>query len=186
MAAADVSGQGLSDEGREERNEEGKTEDCVVCLQQTREKSSQLFLYNCRCVYAIHANCFRDWRRMTETNRICLICREGLESFDGDEEGRQGGVRRRHGDGPIAGWGGEEIPNAATHALLVRPVAIRPAYGVFRVWLHRMDNTNKNLCLVGIFMCVTFLVFWLLLGDSTRKVTPPPELPKLSWQSQES
>jgi hypothetical protein len=170
MAAADVSGQGLP----EERNEEGKTDDCVVCLQQTLEKSSQLFLYNCRCVYAIHASCFRDWRRMTETNRICLICREGLESFEErddeerNEERNEVVLRRRALEGVIA--------DAHAQAFLAHPIPLRPNYGVFRRWLHRIDNAHKNICLAGFFVCLILVVFRLLLGDPHSKVTPPPDL----------
>ena len=46
------------------------------------EKSTKLFLYQCRCVYYIHNSCFRSWRQQTGTDRICLICREALDPFE--------------------------------------------------------------------------------------------------------
>lgn len=168
MAAADVSEQGIG----EERNEEGKIDDCVVCLQQTREQSNQLFLYNCRCVYAIHASCFRDWRRMTETNRICLICREGLGSFQDEEEDE----RDQRNEEVLRRRRALEGVMAEAQALLIRPIPLRPHYGGFRYWLHRIDNAHKNICLAGFFVCLILVVFRLLLGDPHSKVTPPPDL----------
>lgn len=170
----------------EGEDKERETDDCMVCLQQTLEQSTQLFLYNCRCVYPIHASCFRDWRRMTETNRICLICREGLESFgdeerdeERDEEERrdEDALRRRALEGVMA--------EAQAHALLIRPIPPRPDYGIFRYWFTRINNynnhnnPNKNVCLAGFFVCLLFL-FYFLLGDPHNKVTPPPDLRPLS------
>lgn len=112
-------------------NEEGATEvseiddNCVVCFEPTTEKSTQLFLYNCRCVYFVHDACFRRWRIQTGTDRVCLICREGLESFE-DEEGereereeRQALLRAR-----VVGPRLAEIPIRAIH----RPVAAPAPY----------------------------------------------------------
>ena len=149
-----------AEERHEERDDE-KGEDCVVCLQQTREKSNQLFLYNCRCVYAIHASCFRDWRRMTETNRICLICREGLESFEDEQEVEAAAAA------------------AAAQPLIVRPVPVRPlyGYGAIRFWLYRADTATKNLCLVGMFMCIVFLIFRHLMAHRPAVSEPLPLRP---------
>jgi hypothetical protein len=73
---------------------ENNDDNCVVCFEPTTEKSTQLFLYNCRCVYFVHDACFRRWRVQTGTDRVCLICREGLESFE-DEEGEREEVDER-------------------------------------------------------------------------------------------
>ena len=126
-----------------------KMDDCLVCLMPTRERSNDLFLYNCRCVYAIHANCFRDWRRTTETNRICLICREGLDTFEDFE------VRDT--------------------APLLRPIPVRPAYGIVRAWFHpnALANTNKNICLAGFFIFLVVL-FFRHLTDKSPQITEPP------------
>jgi hypothetical protein len=48
--------------------------------------SSDLFLYNCTCVYAIHPECFKEWRSIGETSSICVICRESLLTFDEEVE----------------------------------------------------------------------------------------------------
>jgi hypothetical protein len=61
--------------------------ECIVCLEACTSLSSDLFLYNCTCVYAIHPECFKKWRSIGETSSICVICRESLLTFD--EEGEQ-------------------------------------------------------------------------------------------------
>jgi hypothetical protein len=58
--------------------------DCLVCLQPCSTTSQDLFLYNCTCIYHIHNDCFRRWRETSQTNRICLICREELEPVEDD------------------------------------------------------------------------------------------------------
>lgn len=64
-----------------------RREECIVCLEACTSLSSDLFLYNCTCVYAIHPECFKEWRSIGETSSICVICRESLLSFE--EEGEQ-------------------------------------------------------------------------------------------------
>jgi len=54
--------------------------------------SSDLFLYNCTCVYAIHPECFKEWRSIGETSSICVICRESLLTFDEEVEEEEGPV----------------------------------------------------------------------------------------------
>ena len=51
---------------------------CLICISPCKELSTDLFLYNCKCVYVIHKKCFVDWRRISKTNRICIICHEQL------------------------------------------------------------------------------------------------------------
>ena len=70
--------------------EEGR--DCMICLLPCNELSTDLFLHNCKCIYYVHAECFREWRRVTDTDRICIICREELPYIP--EEPLI--VRRRH------------------------------------------------------------------------------------------
>ena len=60
--------------------------ECVVCLESCTSMSSDLFLYNCTCVYAIHPECFKEWRSIGETSSICVICRESLLTFDEEVE----------------------------------------------------------------------------------------------------
>jgi hypothetical protein len=51
---------------------------CLICISPCKELSTDLFLYNCECIYMIHKECFLDWRRVSKTNRICIICPEEL------------------------------------------------------------------------------------------------------------
>jgi len=51
---------------------------CLICISPCKELSTDLFLYNCKCVYVIHKKCFVDWRRISKTNRVCIICHEEL------------------------------------------------------------------------------------------------------------
>ena len=51
----------------------------MICIEPCHEVSKDLFLYSCKCVYPIHSQCFKDWRREANTNRVCLICQECLE-----------------------------------------------------------------------------------------------------------
>jgi hypothetical protein len=51
---------------------------CLICISPCKELSTDLFLYNCECVYVIHKECFIDWRRVSKTDRICIICHEEL------------------------------------------------------------------------------------------------------------
>lgn len=55
---------------------------CVVCLLDCSESSIHLFLYNCECVYPVHDECFKTWRRICGSNVICMMCREELEEAD--------------------------------------------------------------------------------------------------------
>jgi len=66
--------------------------DCMICLLPCKELSTDLFLYNCKCIYYVHAECFREWRRSIDTDRICIICREEIPYVP--EESIM--VRRRH------------------------------------------------------------------------------------------
>jgi hypothetical protein len=53
--------------------------DCLICIEPCRELSTDLFLYSCECIYPIHPQCFKDWRRRANTDRVCLICQEELD-----------------------------------------------------------------------------------------------------------
>jgi hypothetical protein len=131
--------------------EELPPNDCVICLQPTNEKNTDLFLYNCKCVYAIHTNCFRDWRRHTETRRICVICREGLESFH------------------------EELDPPQPRALLMEQLPAFPQYGAVRFWVYRRNNnTQKNICLAGFFILLTVFFFQSILVSRPPEITQPP------------
>ena len=57
------------------------TVNCMVCLQECQTVSSDLFLYNCTCIYPIHNDCFQKWRRIADTSRICIICDKYLDTF---------------------------------------------------------------------------------------------------------
>jgi hypothetical protein len=48
--------------------------DCLICITKCDTLSSDLFLYNCTCVYYVHKNCMINWRQIAKTDRICLIC----------------------------------------------------------------------------------------------------------------
>jgi hypothetical protein len=62
------------------------SKECMVCFESCTFMSSDLFLYNCTCVYAIHPECFKEWRSIGETSSICVICRESLMTFDEEVE----------------------------------------------------------------------------------------------------
>jgi hypothetical protein len=126
-------------------------DNCVVCFEPTTEKSTQLFLYNCRCVYYVHEACFRRWRQQTGTDRVCLICREGLESFEEDEEGEGGEpllrVRPlRIGLGPRLA----EIPVRAVH----RPVVIQAPVPH---WFWGTDTEQKMLLVAAACFLIVLL-----------------------------
>jgi hypothetical protein len=76
------------DEESEESNDITKQEqvDCLVCFQPCKEVSVDLFLYSCKCIYPIHTDCFKEWRSVTGSSRVCVICREELDYADSDEE----------------------------------------------------------------------------------------------------
>ena len=65
--------------------ESDSSDNCLVCLNPCSALSNELFVYNCECVYRIHPVCFREWRRITNSDRICIICQESLEPFSDDE-----------------------------------------------------------------------------------------------------
>jgi hypothetical protein len=132
-------------------------DDCLVCLQPTSERSTTLFLYNCNCIYAIHADCFRDWRRRSETSRICLICHEGLDTFESDEEERPLIVRRA---APV------HVPD---------PPPPQHNNNYLQEW--ERAQQNKNMCLFGIFVFVTLLICRLLVGLQPEPTEPPPLRP---------
>jgi hypothetical protein len=133
-------------------------EDCAICLVPTTERSKDLFLYNCQCIYAIHANCFREWRLRTETSRICLICREGLETF---ETNRVLVVQQQH--------------------VVQRHVVLRPVPAPRQ---QNYNNTNKNLFLAGLFVLFMSYVFRLFLAPSQQMyITPPPPLRPLGGEN---
>ena len=54
---------------------------CMVCLNPCKSWSNDLFLYTCRCIYRVHPECFKEWRVLTKTNRVCLICRDEFDTF---------------------------------------------------------------------------------------------------------
>jgi hypothetical protein len=147
-AEADV----VAEVGRVMGIEEG--DNCVVCFEPTTEKSTQLFLYNCRCVYFIHEACFRQWRQQTGTYRVCLICREGLESFeneegDGEREGEAAPLLRARVIGPRLA----EIPIRA----LYHPVAQAQAQAQAQApnWFWAIDTEQKMLLMaVACFLLV--------------------------------
>ena len=60
---------------------------CLICISPCKELSTDLFLYNCECVYIIHKECFIDWRRVSKTNRVCIICHEELLPVRGHRTG---------------------------------------------------------------------------------------------------
>jgi hypothetical protein len=60
---------------------------CLICISPCKELSTDLFLYNCKCVYAVHKECFTKWRRVTKTKRICIICHEELVEIRIRQEG---------------------------------------------------------------------------------------------------
>ena len=53
--------------------------ECLVCLLPCTERSVDLFLYTCSCVYPVHNTCFKQWRAIAKNDRICMICREELD-----------------------------------------------------------------------------------------------------------
>ena len=53
--------------------------ECLVCLLPCTERSVDLFLYTCSCVYPVHNACFKQWRAIAKNDRICMICREELD-----------------------------------------------------------------------------------------------------------
>jgi len=61
-------------------------EECLVCFQPCKEMSVDLFLYSCKCIYPIHSECFKEWRSITGSSRVCLICREELDYANSDNE----------------------------------------------------------------------------------------------------
>ena len=65
-----------------ESKSEEEEPSCLICIMPCKEVSTDLFLYNCTCVYAIHKDCFIQWRRITQTDRICIICHEELEPVE--------------------------------------------------------------------------------------------------------
>ena len=69
---------------QEEQEREHQLE-CLVCLQPCKELSVDLFLYYCSCVYPIHDTCFKQWRTISGSNRVCMICREELDYNSEDE-----------------------------------------------------------------------------------------------------
>jgi hypothetical protein len=60
---------------------------CLICISPCKELSTDLFLYNCQCVYVIHKECFTEWRHISRTNRICIICHEELLPIRGHRVG---------------------------------------------------------------------------------------------------
>jgi hypothetical protein len=158
---------------REETEREAGGDDCVVCFEPTTEKSTQLFLYNCRCVYFVHEACFRRWRTQTGTDRVCLICREGLESFEEDEEGREGeeGGEREpllRARGLRLGPRLAEIPVRAVHRPAVQAAAPN--------WFWNTDTEQKML-LVAVACFLLVLLFHLrhtsvvvYTGEETTKL----------------
>jgi hypothetical protein len=60
--------------------------DCLVCLTPCKSWSNELFLYTCHCIYRIHPTCYKEWRSSTQTNRICIICKEEFDTFVYEEE----------------------------------------------------------------------------------------------------
>lgn len=59
---------------------------CLVCLVICDTKSNDLFLYNCTCIYPVHPECFRNWRNISKTDMICMICRKEIESYDTQDQ----------------------------------------------------------------------------------------------------
>ena len=64
---------------------EDSSGDCLVCFNPCTTFSNELFLYNCNCVYRVHADCFKEWRRVADSDRICVICQETLHTFEEEE-----------------------------------------------------------------------------------------------------
>jgi hypothetical protein len=59
-------------------DKESSESNCLICISPCKELSTDLFLYNCSCIYTVHKECFVDWRRVSKTNRVCIICHEEL------------------------------------------------------------------------------------------------------------
>ena len=140
----DVSGVGEADRETETETERGAEEGdtCVVCFEPTTEKSTQLFLYNCRCVYFVHEACFRRWRVQKE--RIGLFIAGIAFEEDGDEG--EPLLRAR-----IIGPRLAEIPVRAVH----RPAIVRPQH-----WFWDVDTEQKML-LVAAACFLLVLLFHL-------------------------
>ena len=81
------------EEEQEQEQQEQQTE-CLVCLQPCKELSVDLFLYYCACVYPIHDACFKQWRTISGSNRVCMICREELD-YNSEDEIQVVRLRRR-------------------------------------------------------------------------------------------
>jgi hypothetical protein len=62
---------------------------CMVCFNPCKSWSNDLFLYTCTCIYRVHPECFKEWRVLTKTNRVCLICRDEFDTFGYVEEEEQ-------------------------------------------------------------------------------------------------
>ena len=124
--------------------------DCLVCLQPCNERSVDLFLYTCSCVYPVHHACFKQWRAITKNDRICMICREELDY--NSEEDRGTIIRRYYSDHSIE----EDID-------LVEQGCIYQC--------RRM--TNKIIW----FVCLTILFTILLEAIRPKRAPPTPSLP---------
>jgi hypothetical protein len=48
--------------------------ECLICITECDTLSNDLFLYNCTCIYYVHKGCMINWRQISKTDRICLIC----------------------------------------------------------------------------------------------------------------
>ena len=74
------------DANEEEVSAHGEEEACLVCLVPCDTKSNDLFLYNCTCIYPVHPDCFRNWRNISKTDMICMICRTEIETYNTHED----------------------------------------------------------------------------------------------------
>jgi hypothetical protein len=56
--------------------------ECLICITECDTLSSDLFLYNCTCVYYVHKQCMINWRQISKTDRVCLICHITIDDFN--------------------------------------------------------------------------------------------------------
>lgn len=135
---------------QEQKEQEQEIKDCLVCLQPCEERSVDLFLYTCSCIYPVHDACFKQWRNTTKNDRVCMICREELEYNTEEEEPV---VQRRHLiDERLRGI--EEAMEQEAHGCM-----------------NRCRRTTKKIIW---FVLLTILISILLEVFRGRKIRPTP------------
>ena len=69
-------------ETSDDASDDKSINECLICITECDTLSSELFLYNCKCMYYVHKQCMIDWRRIAETDRVCLICHITIDDFN--------------------------------------------------------------------------------------------------------